>query len=106
MVLKRQGRLAQGEAPPRGPKGDGQHAKSVPVSDERIETESPPAGAQTAHPATIVLSFVMCALVMFAAIGYHVSGGGGLNGRQSTRHDKRIHKKKQDRQRERGKKRR
>lgn len=61
--------LAQGEAPTRGPKGDDQRAKSVPVNDERIETESPPAGAQTAHPATIVLSFVMCALVMFAAIG-------------------------------------
>lgn len=100
------GHQSRGEELPQKTKGDGQRVKSVPIQDEGIGPESSPAGAHPAHPATIVLSFVMCALVVFAAIGYYVSGGGGLNGRQPTRHDKRLHKKKNDRPRERGKKRR
>ncbi|CAM9128929.1 unnamed protein product [Hapterophycus canaliculatus] len=58
--------------------------------------------ADGTHTATIVLSFISCVLVAVVGLAYFLRGGR----KRPTRGGKRLHKKKQDRIRERGKKRR
>ncbi|CAM9435471.1 unnamed protein product [Scytosiphon promiscuus] len=58
--------------------------------------------ADGSHTATIVISFISCVLVAVVAVAYFLSRGR----KRPTRGGKRLHKKKQDRIRERGKKRR
>ncbi|CAN0121912.1 unnamed protein product [Laminaria digitata] len=99
-TLERQSRRGD-DKPRRGEKGGAGNSYSPTSSstgrkDGKLKAET--------NPATIVLTFVTCALVAFAAMAYFVSGGRSQGGRHTTRSGKRLHKK--DRARERAKKRR